>query len=135
MAQAEAEGQEIRGAEQVPRDRRGGGHRQSVLHDDLEPERALARRGARGPQLEHDRIDPLQGEQQDQPEGHADLADEKIADGGRVEDDETDAPVDQERVEADHHTGRPQFQQDAFRRLGGHDRIEGGNGAQVTLRP
>ena len=71
-----AERKEIGDAQQVARHRRGGRDRQAVVHHDLQAEHPLARRGARRGQLEHDRIEPLEHEQQNDPERHADAAED-----------------------------------------------------------
>ena len=65
----------------------------------------------------------------------ADARQERRDERGGVEDREADHPVDHERVEARAQAGRAQLEQDAFRRLGGDDRVENVARGSRRLRP
>ena len=132
---AERERQEVRDAQQIAGERGGRRDGQSVVHDDLEADDALARCRARAAELEDDGIEPLEQEIQQQPERHAEAAHERGSDAARVGHHQPDQPIEQKRVEPRAQARGTQLEQYALGRLGGHDRVEHLAAISRRLRP
>ncbi len=117
--QTEAEDcrQPVGHAQQVAGDGRRRRDGQPRIHHHLQAQRALAGRRGAGQQLEDDRIEPLDGEIEDQQHAAADARD--VAQGRPHDDDrdEADHEVDQVGEHARHRARGAEQDGDAFRRL------------------